>query len=83
MIQPLPGNATAKLVRLPKGVQLISPVTIKPDSKEIRFPIRATADCLIGQYKEIGCEILIQQNGQTIAQQSGSGVLRIDAERGK
>ena len=80
-ISPLPRNATARLVRLPKGVELVSPVTIKPGDTQAAFPVRVTKDCLLGQYKEIGCEISIEQKGQTITQQTGNGTLRVDAER--
>ena len=80
-INPLPSEAQATLVRLPKGIELLSPVTIKPGQREAVFPIRATKDCLTGQYREIGCQIAIQAAGQTITQQTGNGTLRIDAER--
>jgi hypothetical protein len=80
-IRTLPGEVTATLVRLPKGVELIAPVTIAPGDTTALFPVRITEDCLLGQYQEIGCEITIKQNGQTITQQTGSGTLRVDAER--
>jgi len=82
IIKPLPSNAVATLVRLPKGVELIRSVTIKPGDKTVSFPVRVTRDCLIGQYQEIGCEITIQEQGQKITQQTGNGTLRVDAERG-
>lgn len=82
-INPLPANAVARLVRLPKGVEMINSVTIAPGDTEVSFPIRATQDCLVGQYKEIGCEISITDQGQLISQESGHGTLRIDAERGR
>ena len=80
-INPLPSHAQATLVRLPKGVELLAPVTIKPGQREAAFQVRATKDCLTGQYREIGCQIAIQAAGQTITQQTGDGTLRIDAER--
>ena len=82
-INPLPADATAKLVRLPKGVELLKSITITPGDKEASFPIRATKDCLVGQYKEIGCEISITDKGQVISQESGNGTLRVDVERGR
>lgn len=78
----MPAEAIAKLVRLPKGVELVRPMTIAPGDTEVSFPIRVTKDCLVGQYKEIGCEISITDQGQLISQESGSGVLRVDVERG-
>ena len=83
VIKPLSDEATATLVRLPKGVELIAPVTIRPGDTTVRFPIHATRDTLIGQYKEIGCQITIQEQGQKITQESGSGVLRVDEERNR
>lgn len=83
VIKPLPGAATATLIRLPSGVKLVKPVTIKPGDKQVRFPILATKDALTGQYKQIGCQITIQEGGQEIVQESGSGVLRIDEERSR
>ena len=80
-LRPLPRAATAKLIRLPAGTELIKPVTIKPGEKQVRFPIRISKDCLTGMYKQIACEITIEENGQTITQLSGSGTLRVDAER--
>ena len=72
-----------KMVRLPTGIELVQPVTIRPGDKTVSFPIRATKDALLGQYKDIACQITIQEQGQEITQESGSGVLRIDEERAK
>lgn len=80
-LRPLPGAVTARLLRLPAGTELIHPVTIKPGAKEVSFPISISKDCLTGMYKDITCEITIQENGQTITQLSGDGTLRVDAER--
>ena len=78
----LPSVATAKLVRLPRGVELISEASIQPGEVQVQFPIRVTKDALVGHYKEIGCEITIHDQGQVITQESGNGTLRIDAKRG-
>ena len=83
VIKPLPGEATARLVRLPNGVEMLEPAVIRPGDKQVRFPIRATKDALIGQYQQIGCQITIRERGQEIVQESGSGVLRIDEERSR
>lgn len=83
VIKPLPGEATATLIRLPNGVELVQPVTIRPGDQSIQFPIRATKDALTGQYQQIGCQITIQEQGQEIVQESGNGVLRIDEERSR
>ncbi|MEM7600050.1 MAG: hypothetical protein AAF357_01385 [Verrucomicrobiota bacterium] len=81
VIRPLPSEATATLIRLPSGVELVNPVTIEPGDETVRFTIRATEDALTGQFQEIGCQITIQEGSQAIVQESGSGVLRIDEER--
>ena len=83
VIKPLPGEANATLIRLPSGVELVEPAIIKPGDEEVSFSIRATKDALIGQYQQIGCQITIQEEGQEIVQESGSGVLRIDEERSR
>lgn len=82
-IKPLPSEATATLIRLPTGIELVKPVTIRPGDKQVSFPIRATKDALLGQYKDIACQITIEEQGQEITQESGNGVLRIDEERTK
>ncbi|MCR9200827.1 MAG: PPC domain-containing protein [Planctomycetaceae bacterium] len=83
VIRELPGNATATLVRLPTGVELVRPATIRPGDNQVTFEIRATSDALTGQYQQIGCQITISAQGQKIVQESGSGILRIDQERNR
>ena len=80
-VRPLPSPAKVKLLRLPAGVELVEPQTIKPGDKTVTFPLRASKDALTGQYKEIAGEVTILDEGQEISQQTGSGTLRIDAER--
>lgn len=82
-IKNLPGTATATLVRLPKGVELLRPAVIRPGDDRVQFDIRATAGALTGQYQQIGCQITISEQGQKIVQESGSGILRIDQERNR
>jgi len=77
------GEATAGLLRLPTGVQLVGKPKIKPGDKTVRFEIEVAEDALTGQYKGIGCDIAIEDAGQQIHQQTGSGVLRIDQKRSK
>ncbi|MEZ5432574.1 MAG: hypothetical protein R3F31_15630 [Verrucomicrobiales bacterium] len=47
----------------------------------MRFKVEVTADCLLEQYRDIFCEVAIPVEGQVIRQQTGSGILRVDAER--
>lgn len=76
------GQATLALGRLPFGVRQVQPFpTIKAGQRTATFNIEVTRDCLVGQYKDIFCEVTVQDGGQEIHQQSGSGVLRVDPER--
>lgn len=81
-LRPFQGTASATLLRLPTGVDLIAPVAIKPGQRQISFPVRVAGDALVGQTKQISCDVAITDAGQTIHQQSGDGVIRIDAKRG-
>ncbi|MBI4905489.1 MAG: PPC domain-containing protein [Acidobacteria bacterium] len=80
--RPFPGKATLELRRLPKGVEMAGPAPIiRSRDLEIVIPVKASADALAGLYKDIFCEVTITENGQTVKQQTGSGVLRIDMPR--
>ncbi|MEM7012059.1 MAG: hypothetical protein AAF585_11305 [Verrucomicrobiota bacterium] len=77
-LRPLPGPATAKLLLLPKGMEAVGPVTIQPDDKTVRLPVKVTADCLVGQYQNITCQISVKEGEQQITQTSGNAVVRVD-----
>ncbi len=82
-LQPFEGKATATLARLPRGVELVEPTReITTADKEITFTIRATPDALVGNYQGIVMDLTVTDKGQAVRQLSGSGILRIDAERG-
>ncbi|MEI6234660.1 MAG: PPC domain-containing protein [Planctomycetota bacterium] len=77
------GEAVCTLKRLPHGVTIIEPLPkITSKDKTVTFNIDAAPEALVGLYKEIFCEITLTENGQSIRQQSGSGILRIDPTRG-
>ena len=76
------GVATARLLRLPTGVSLVEEPKINPGDTEVRFQLEIAEDALTGQYKQLACDIAITDAGQEIHQQTGNGVLRIDASRG-
>lgn len=82
-LRPFQGEATAKLVRLPTGVTLVNEPTIKSNDKTVRFELAVEGDALTGQYKDIACDIAIEDAGQRIHQQTGNGVLRVDQARGR
>ncbi len=76
------GEAKANLLRLPHRVTLVEPQTIIYGQETVAFPIRAQVDTIIGQYKDISCDVEIIDAGQTIRQQTGSGVIRVDEKKG-
>ena len=80
-LRPFTGKATATLLRLPNGVQLASAPTILPGADTVTFPLKIAPDTITGQYKEISCDVAINDGGQEIHQQTGNGVIRIDRQR--
>ena len=82
-LKPFEGKAKATLTRLPRGVELVEPFReISPEDKEVTFQLKATEDCLTGGYQGITLDVTVTEAGQSVRQLSGSGTLRIDAERG-
>jgi hypothetical protein len=76
---PFKAGASAKLLGLPKGIQVADPAPVlQPDSDELVFAIAADHEALLGQYKEIAVELTFREEGQEIRQRTGVGVLRID-----
>jgi hypothetical protein len=76
-----PGTATVELKRLPRGVKQVGKAQLTAKDTQVVFEIEADQDALMGLYKEIGCEVTVTENGQAVHQQTGSGVLRVDAAR--
>jgi hypothetical protein len=82
-LQPFEGKAKATLARLPRGVELVEAEReITSQDKEVSFTLRATSEALVGNYQGIVLDVTVIHNGQAVRQLSGSGILRIDAERG-
>lgn len=82
-LQPFEGKAQATLARLPRGVELVESMReITSADKEVSFTIRATTDALVGNYQGVVMDITVTDKGQAVRQLSGSGILRVDAERG-
>jgi hypothetical protein len=82
-LKPFEGKARVTLARLPRGVELVEPVReITADDKQVTFTLRATEDCLTGGYQGVTLDVTVTEDGQAVRQLTGSGVLRIDAERG-
>ena len=82
-LKPFEGKAKATLVRLPRGVELVEPFReITSADQQVTFTLRATDDCLTGGYQGMALDIVVTEEGQSVRQLTGSGTLRIDAERG-
>ena len=77
-------RSEATLKRLPAGITIVEPLPrISADDKQAVFEIEATKDVLVGQYKDIYCDVTVVEAGQTIHQQAGAGIVRVDPERVK
>ena len=73
------GEATVKLLGLPKGVSVREPFPIiTKDSKEFSFDLEATSEALLGLVSGLECELTVHVGGQEIQQRSGRGSLRVD-----
>jgi hypothetical protein len=82
-LQAFTGTARATLARLPRGVELVDPAReITSADKEVSFTLRATPEALVGNYQGIVLDLTVIENGQSVRQLSGSGMLRVDSERG-
>lgn len=76
---PFEGNASVRLLGLPKGVSTVEPQpSLNRESKEIAFEIEASNEALLGSVRGISCEITVKAAGQEIRQRTGQGTLRID-----
>jgi hypothetical protein len=81
--KPFFGTAVARLVGLPHGVHQLEPLpVITSADSSCTFRVKVTADALVGPYKDISADVAVPLNGQTIRQQSGGGLLRVDPARG-
>ena len=76
--KPFEGEAEAVLLGLPKGVSVVHAPKLKAGDKQLIFEIAATSEALLGQYKELSCEITVSERGQQIRQRMGKGILRVD-----
>ena len=82
-LQPFTGKAKATLARLPRGIELVDANReITSADKEVTFTLRATSEALLGNYQGIVLDVTVIENGQSVRQLSGGGLLRVDAERG-
>jgi Holliday junction resolvase len=76
------GEAVLGLKNLPKGVKLVEPKPhVTAQTREVVFDIQADADSLAGLYKDIACDVAVTIKGETVHQQAGSALLRVDPAR--
>ncbi len=74
-----PGKASVTLHQLPKGVTMVEPAPeVTSKDTEVVFHVKADPDALAGLYKGINCELEIRDEGQTIRQHTGNGIIRVD-----
>lgn len=75
---PFEGKATITLSNLPTGVTS-EPREITKDDKEVKFPVKATADAQVGQHKQVMATFTLVKDGETMTNTIASGgVLRVD-----
>ena len=78
-LQAFTGTARVALLGLPKGVTTVGEdYHIESDTEEITFTLKATEEALLGQYKELKCELTYNIDGQSIRQVTQNGTLRVD-----
>lgn len=81
-LHALPGTATVKLIRLPKGLEMCGEALPLPaDATEISLELTASPDALVGTYPAIACELAITMDGKELKQIAGTGLIRVDPER--
>jgi len=80
--KPITGEAEALLLGLPKGVSVSNAPKLRQGDAKLVFDVTATEEALLGQYKELACELVVREGGQEIRQRSGRGVLRVDPALG-
>ena len=75
-----PGTATATLLGLPKGTSVTNAPTLVAGATQLTFEVAADGEALLGQYRELACELTFTVNGQEVRQRLGKGILRVDPE---
>ena len=75
--RPFEGEARARLVSLPPKVEA-DEVGLTKDSTEVRFALRVAADAPPGTHKNVFCQVVVMQDGESVTHAMGSTELRID-----
>jgi hypothetical protein len=71
------GKAQLRLIGLPPKV-VTQELQIDKDTKEIAFPLTVEPTAPAGIHKNLFCQIIIPENGETVLHNLGSSELRID-----
>ena len=72
------GQAEAVLLGLPKGVEMAKPAVLKSGDAELVFDLSANQEALLGNYRELACEVSVPEGDQMVRQRIGKGILRVD-----
>lgn len=82
-LKPFTGTAKVALTRLPRGVEVLEAFReVSSNDKEVTFTLSATPDSLVGSYRGMTLDVTVDDDGQPVRQFTGSGTLRVDAQRG-
>ena len=73
---PFDGEAKVELLGLPPKAAT-TPQTLKPDTKELKFPITTEKETPIGK-NNVFCQVTLQRGGETYTQNLGYAELRVD-----
>jgi hypothetical protein len=82
-LKPFSGKARVSLARLPRGVEAMEEYQeITAQDKEVTFTLKASNESLVGNYRGVTLDVTVDDGGQQVRQFTGSGSIRIDAQRG-
>jgi hypothetical protein len=74
---PFEGKAIVRLMGLPANTTAPE-MTIDKTTKEFAFPVMTKADSPVGIHRNLFCQVIIPQNGETVLHNLGNTELRID-----
>ncbi len=74
---PFEGVAKASLIGLPNKVNA-QEIDLTKETAELIFPVTVDAESPVGKHKDIGCQVVVTQNGEPICHHVGTVELRID-----
>lgn len=75
--KPFAGNAKVNLIGLPTKVTT-TPLEFNKDTKEIAFPIKVEPTAPAGIHRNLFCQVIVTENGESVLHNLGNSELRID-----